>query len=186
MQLRLLPRWFGLLLMLPGQILAAGNVQTYQVYLQSPDQNISLNIAKIHMQPHNGGMKYRLSMNEKQFADYFLNMRPFKCMTDQTNMLCHLAYPYELERSITEKDLAALEHDFLFIRRKPTDYGIDPWNGLYYRLEQKGDEYIGQAHEVDLNILAVPPDNSLPLQDVELHEIDGRQLWLPKLLITPE
>ncbi len=185
--LRFLPRLVSVLLITSGQILIADNSRTYQVYLQKPDQSISLNIARIEFQSKNGGNNYRLIMNEKHFADYFLNMRPFRCMTDQVDMLCHLAYPYPIERRISGSDFTALEHDFLFIRRKPTDYGIDPWNGLYYRIEKKGEEYVGQAFEVDLNILAVPPeaDDPLPLKDAELNEIDADQLWLPRLLIKP-
>ena len=182
-RLRFLSRLVGIWLILPGQPLAAEGTQSYRVFLQNSDQTVSLDIARIEMKQQGDGFDYRVYMDEKRFADYFLNMRPFKCMTDKVNMLCHLAYPYSIERRITNTDFSALEHDFLFIRRKPTDYGIDPWNGLYYRIHKKGNEYLGQAHEVDLNILAVPPDNPLPLKDAELHEIDEGQLWLPRLLI---
>lgn len=174
------------LLIAPGLSFAQAVSGQYQVYLQSSDQTTSLNIATLHMQSAGSDVEYRLSMNDQLFGDYFLSMRPFKCISDKANMLCHLAYPYSLERRFSEQDFSALEHDFLFIRRKPTDYGIDPWNGLVYRIEKKGDEYIGQAHEVDLNVLAVPPDTPLPLNEAEIHQIDGAQLWLPRLLIKAE
>lgn len=165
----------------------SARAERFDVLLQSHNAQVSLPIATLEISDEGGAQTYRLEMKEARFGDYFLNMRPFRCMTDQVDMLCHLAYPYAIERKVTPGDLSALEHDFLFIRRKPTDYGIDPWNGLYYRIEKKGDEYRGVAHEVDLNILAVPPerDYPLPLVDAELHETDPAKLWLPYLLIRP-
>ena len=181
------PRLVLLIVMLPGFLFAADKGQRYEVFLQNPQHEIALKIATLVIENKGDKSVYQLSMHEPQFGDYFLSMRPFKCMTDKVKMLCHLAYPYAIERQFSKNDLSALEHDFLFIRRKPTDYGIDPWKGLYYRIQQKGDMFIGQAHEVDLNILAVPPeDEVLGLINAELHEIDGEQLWLPKLLIKPE
>ncbi len=158
---------------------------SYQVFLQDSQQQLSLPVASIVFTAIDRGMDYRIDMNEKRFGDYFLSMRPFKCMTDKVDMLCHLAYPYEMKRHITDQNLTALEYDFLFIRRKPIDYGINPWNGLYYRIHKQGDDYIGQAYEVDLDILAVPPPESdpFPVKSVDLHEIDPEQLWLPQLLI---
>ncbi len=174
------------LLALPGFVIAAEPAaSSYQVYLESADRSQSRNIARIDFTAD--GMAYSVFMNETGFGDYFLSMRPFRCMTDQANMLCHLPYPYTLERRIRRNDLTALEHEFLFIRRKPTDYGIDPWNGLYYRIEKKGDEYHGLAHEVDLNILAAPPDDdSLPLLEAEMEAGKVDKLWLPRLVIRPQ
>ncbi len=161
--------------------------EPYQVFLQSNDQAVSLKIADLVLQQHGDHATYQVTMHEAQFGDYFLSMRPFKCMTDKASMLCHLAYPYPIERRISADNLNSLEHDFLFIRRKPTDYGIDPWHGLVYKLEKKGAEYVGVAHEVDLNILAVPPEtDQLPLLEAEVHEIDGDSLWLPRLLVKPQ
>lgn len=160
----------------------------YRAYLQDAGQSRMIPVANIEFEGSSSELNYRLTMNEQQFGDYFLSMRPFKCMTDKVDMLCHLAYPYPLKRQITEHSLLPLEYDFLFIRRKPADYGINPWNGLYYRLQKKGDEYVGIAHEVDLDILAVPPpeDDPFPIKSSDLHETDTQQLWLPRLLIKPE
>lgn len=166
----------------------AKDKRRYQVYLQDAAQVISIPIATIDFNVTSSGSDYQLSMNENRFSDYFLSMRPFKCMTDKVNMLCHLPYPYDLNRHISDGNLTALEYDFLFIRRKPADYGINPWNGLYYRLQKTGDDYIGQAHEVDLDILAVPPpeDEPYPIKAQDLHPIDEQQLWLPRLLIKAQ
>ncbi len=63
-------------------------------------------------------------------------------------------------------------------------FQINPWNGLYYRMQWQNGLLTGKAYEVDLDLLAVPPeDGSLrPIQSHDLHEIDGGQLWLPKLV----
>jgi hypothetical protein len=168
--------------------LYAADKHRYQVFLQNNAQTDSIRIASIEFKPVNDGYDFIVSMNEDQFGDYFLSMRPFKCMTDKINMLCHLAYPYEIKRHITDQSLTALEYGFLFIRRKPSDYGINPWNGLYYPLHKQGEDYIGQAHEVDLDILAAPPPDSdpFPIKQVDLHEIDAQHLWLPRLLIKAD
>jgi len=139
------------------------------------------------MTPNDAGWDYQLKMQEAAFGDYFLSMRPFKCMTDSVDMLCHLPYPYQVNRQIDKKDLTDLEYELLFIRRKPTDYGINPWNGLYYQIRWQNGQLIGEAYEVDLDLLAVPPeDNNLrPIRKHDLHEIDGAQLWLPRLVAMP-
>ena len=179
----LLTRYMPLLCVLPGLLFAADDTERYRVTLQSADGSRVYPIARLQLDKDGRG--YRVLMNDELFNDYFLSMRPFKCMTDNTDMLCHLPYPYALERSIDDRDLTALEHEFLFIRRHPTDYGIDPWNGLYYKLKRTADGFIGQAYEVDLNVLAAPPDgNDLPLTEAEMTEGDADLLWLPRLVIA--
>lgn len=175
------------LLFLTSNAVANPVATHYQVYLQNADRSQSLPIARLTVKAEKAGYRYSVSMHEKAFGDYFLSMRPFKCTSDVTNMLCHLAYPYELDRSFSDEHVMALEYDFLFIKRKPTDYGIDPWHGLYYRLEKQGDSYIGVAHDVDLNVLAVPPESAtFPIQYEEVHETDLEALWMPYLLVKPE
>ena len=159
----------------------------FQVYLQNADSSQSIAIARITAKPEKDVYRYTVSMNEKVFGDYFLAMRPFKCTTDDANMLCHLAYPYELDRSFSDGSFMALEYDFLFIKRKSTDYGINPWHGLYYRMQKHGDGYVGVAHDVDLNVLAVPPEGTdFPIQYDEVHETELEALWMPYLVIKPE
>ncbi len=176
------------LLMLSYPDVVAQGKRQYKVYLQDAEQVKSIPIASIDLTATGNGWDYQIRMNENRFDDYFLSMRPFKCITDKVDMMCHLAYPYKLKRHLSQHDLSPLEYDFLFIRRKPSDYGINPWNGLYYRLQKQGDDYIGVAHEVDLDILAVPPadDDPYPIKPEDLHEIDTQQLWLPGLFIKAQ
>jgi len=167
--------------------IANSSAINFQVSLQNADRSKSIAIATIKAEPEKAAYRYQVSMNQKVFGDYFLAMRPFKCTTDDASMLCHLAYPYELDRSFSDSNFMALEYDFLFIKRKPTDYGIDPWHGLYYRIEKQGDEYVGVAHDVDLNMLAVPPEGTdFPIQYDEVHETELDPLWMPYLVIKPE
>jgi hypothetical protein len=169
------------LCVLPGLVFAA-EPTAYRVLLQNEDASLRYEVATLTIEPD--GKRYQLSMNDQAFGDYFLSMRPFKCMDDGSDMLCHLPYPYPLKREISATNLVALEHEFLFIRRRPTDYGIDPWNGLYYRLQRSGDGFVGRAYEVDLNILAAPPQGDvLPLVEAEMSEGDVARLWLPRLVI---
>jgi hypothetical protein len=73
-------------------------------------------------------------------------------------MWCHLAYPYDLNRTITAADLADLEYSLLFLFKPPTGYGIDPWNGLYFKLALGADGALsGTVHDVNLDPLGVPP-----------------------------
>lgn len=166
----------------------AGDARKYDVVLHDVDDETAVSVATLVLEPAEQGYSYRLQMNEAVFGDHFLSMRPFKCIKANANMLCHLQYPYEIARSITNDDLTDLEYDLLFIRRKSTDYGINPWNGLYYRLTWEGDELHGVGHEVDLDILAVPPEsgNTRPIKPVDLHEVQAGQLWLPRLVAKPQ
>ena len=87
-------------------------------------------------------------------------MRPFDCLHDPKEWWCHLGYPYPLKQRVTASDLTDLEYALLFITKGPNAYGIDAWNGLYFKLAEAPDGGIGGAvHEVDLNLLAVPPSD---------------------------
>ncbi|WP_229130454.1 hypothetical protein, partial [Ancylomarina sp. 16SWW S1-10-2] len=101
--------------------------------------------------------------------------------------LCYLNYPYQNNHFISSDDLVDLEYDLLFIRRKSTDYGIDPWHGSYYKMQWEGDSIVGEVHEADLDILAAPPeDGSLrPIKESDLTPAELDRFWLPKLVIKP-
>ena len=49
----------------------------------------------------------------------------------------------------------------MFLFKPPSGYGLDAWNGLYFRLTLgKGGKLGGALQEADFNILAVPSDAS--------------------------
>jgi hypothetical protein len=133
-----------------------------------------------------GGYSYTVEMVEDLYSDHFLSMRPFKCFTAPKQMLCHLAYPYPKTQKITSSDLQDLEYDLLFIHRKGADYGINPWNGIYYKLTLHSDGTItGVLTEVDLDILAVPPEPGVirPITASDLNEADPASHAFPTLII---
>ncbi len=107
------------------------------------------------------GYRFQVDWNETRFANHFLSMRPFHCLEDVERMLFHLSYPYRNDRRLLGDDLTDLEYALLFIRKTADEYGIDPWNGVYYRLPWDGDGIRGELMEVDMNLLASPPPDGV-------------------------
>lgn len=104
------------------------------------------------------GAAFDIKIEAPAFAEQFLSMRPFPCIAGAKETWCHLAYPYDLKRRISSSDLTDLEYALLFLFKPPAGYGIDPWNGLYFRLALADDGSIGGAvHDVNLGPLGVPP-----------------------------
>ncbi len=128
---------------------------------------------------------FRFKLANEAFGDYFLSMRPFRCLEQAGQMLCYLPYPYNKPNTVSAGNMRPLEYDFLFIQRKSAEYGIDPWNGLYYKIKPSSNGFLGSAKAVDLNILASPPENGVvfPLTDEDLHDIEAANTWLPTLLL---
>ena len=106
----------------------------------------------------NGKTSLHLSIDTSVFTEHFLSMRPFRCIEGDSEWFCYLEYPYDLRSIITRDDLSDLEYQLLFIRKTPSEFGIDAWNGLYYKLELASDGTItGELLEGDLNSLQSPP-----------------------------
>ena len=99
-----------------------------------------------------------------------------------------MQYPYELRNLITADDLADLEYQLLFLRKRPQEFGIDAWNGLYYDLTLQADKSItGVLLEGDLNSLQSPPEEkfSRPVDLFEFIEADPQKRLFPTLLLRP-
>jgi len=100
----------------------------------------------------------QVSIDTSVFTEHFLSMRPFRCIEGAAEWFCYLEYPYDLKSVVTTKDLSDLEYQLLFIRKTPSEFGIDAWNGLYYKLVIEEDGSItGELLEGDLNSLQSPP-----------------------------
>lgn len=151
-----------------------------QVFL-ADQSGTRIKIADLAIQ---GDGTYQLAMQDTAFADHFLSMRPFKCLEGPQKTWCHVPYPYENMRNISG-DLVDLEYDLLFLWKGATDYGINMWNGVYYRLEATDGRITGRLHELDMDLLAVPPEAGelRPLKAKHLHEGDPDSHWLPELII---
>lgn len=144
-------------------------------------QGTRVEIAEIRFE----GGSYKLDWKDDSFADHFLSMRPFKCLEGPDKHWCHVPYPYDNLRQARPEDLTDLEYDLLFIWKGATEYGINMWNGVYYRLSIEGDGLTGQLYEVDMDVLSAPPQagNLRPLLPADLHDADPDSHWLPGLLI---
>ncbi len=119
-----------------------------------------LSIGRVNFTPEGDARAFTVTLDAPEFRDEFLSMRPFRCLPGAKEMWCHLAYPYDLKGRITAGDLTDLEYSLLFLFKPPTGYGIDAWNGLYFRLDAAADGGItGALHEVNLDVLAAPPDD---------------------------
>ena len=55
-------------------------------------------------------------------------------------------------------------------------------------LEEDGAGLSGAMYEMDMNLLAVPPDagNMRPIREVDLTEADRDSHWLPRMLVLPD
>ena len=128
--------------------------------------------------------RYRFDLKDAAFSDHFLSMRPFKCLDGPEKTWCHVPYPYDIRRDISA-DLIDLEYDLLFLWKRSNDYGIDMWNGVYYRLTEDEAGLTGTLHEMNMDILSAPPDagNLRPIKPDDLHESDPDSHWLPRLII---
>lgn len=118
---------------------------------------------------------FDLKLLDGPFQDEFLSMRPFRCLPDTKEMWCHLAYPYDVKNVISVEDLQDLEYAVLFLFKPPKGYGIDAWNGLYFKLDlDQNGNLSGNVHETDMNVLAVPPDDGelRPITHGALSEVD--------------
>ena len=128
---------------------------------------------------------YSLSYDDTLFTDHFLSMRPFKCLEGPEKLWCRVPYPYEIKRQVTGEDLTDLEYELMFVWKNQGEYGIDLWNGVYYLLAPDGDRLVGTMHEIDMNVLASPPEdgNLRPVTEGDLEEADEGSHWLPTLTI---
>lgn len=133
-----------------------------------------------------GSTAVSVDMDNSAFSEHFLSMRPFRCIEDKSEWFCYLEYPYDLRQLITRDDLSDLEYQLLFIKKLPSEFGIDAWNGLYYKLEHQTDGSItGELLEGDLNVLQSPPAEkfSKPVDLGEFIEADKVKRLFPKLRI---
>ncbi len=133
-----------------------------------------------------GTSSFRVDLSEAPFVEKFLSMRPFKCIDGTKQTVCHLPYPYALKNRIGNGDLADLEYRLLFLHKGPTEYGIDAWNGLYYRLARNDSGgFDGALHEADFNILAVPPEAGVtrPIKQADLTAAEAGRHRFPRLVI---
>ncbi len=142
-------------------------------------------VADIEFSPADHGATYEIAMREAPFADHFLSMRPFKCLEGAEKHWCHVPYPYAINRTVTPNDLTDLEYDLLFIWKGATEYGINMWNGVYYRLTYEDGRITGALSEIDMDTLSAPPAEGdlRPIREQDVEESDPDSHWLPFVIV---
>ncbi|MGH1578636.1 hypothetical protein [Planktotalea sp.] len=164
-----------------GLLLAsAASADTRSVFVEDIEGE-RIRIAELHIETDG---TYQMSMAQDPFTDHFLSMRPFKCLQGPAKHWCHVPYPYEIERNVSN-DLTDLEYDLLFVWKGATEYGINMWNGVYYKLSEEDGQWVGILHEMNMDVLSAPPPAGelRPLSQKDLHESDPESHWLPRLVI---
>ena len=133
-----------------------------------------------------GRTRFRIVMAET-LEEYFLAMRPFRCLTGPRQRLCH--FPVAREAPvISADDLVPLEYALLFMRTAPQALHIDPFNGLYYRMRLSERGIVGRLHDVDMDPFITPDSvpverRQRPIRAADLSPGDPRSHWLPILSI---
>ncbi len=142
-------------------------------------------VATIAFSPKASGSEYKIEWQDDGFSEHFLSMRPFRCLEGPVKYWCRVPYPYEINRTVSAGDLRDLEYDTMFIWKGATEYGINMWNGIYYKLAIDGDRLVGSLHEMDMDKLSAPPDdgNLRPIREQDLEPGEPESHWLPVLVI---
>ncbi len=134
----------------------------------------------------NGQSRFEVSM-EPPMQEYFLAMRPFLCLTGPVQRLCW--FPVKNEESVvSDSDLLPLEYALMFMRTRTHDLHVNPFNGLYYKLQREGERLVGRLFEVDMAPFIapdiVPPEErKRPLKAADFFDADPGSNWLPVLTI---
>ncbi len=122
-----------------------------------------------------------------EFGEYFLAMRPFRCLAGKTQQLCW--FPVNREpQVISATDLVPLEYALMFMRTKPASLHLNPFNGVYYKMAWSDEGLTGTVQDVDMDPFitpdAVPLERRVrPLRPQDLSPGDPRSHWLPTLTI---
>ncbi|KIT16753.1 hypothetical protein [Jannaschia aquimarina] len=159
--------------------LPAGAEEVRQVWLEGSD--VRLAIAEVTLR--NDGT-YEFALVPAAFENHFLSMRPFRCIEGAERHLCHVPYPYAISRDLSD-GLTDLEYDLLFVWKGAGEYGINMWNGMYWKLERDDDRFVGVLHEMDMDALSVPPPDGemRPIRPAILTEADPDDHPLPRLVV---
>jgi len=112
-----------------------------RVSLEPPGDGEAVVIANLELAEVDG---YQLEFRDAPFTSHFLSMR-LQCRSD---------YPYKKDTHISADDLGNLEYDLLSLVKQTDEFGVDFWNGRYYRLRWDGQAIVGTAVAVDMNLPA--------------------------------
>ncbi len=164
-------------------ILALDTGQEMTITLHANEKE-TVDIGKISFTAEKNGYQYEIALDEN-IEKYFLSMHPFQCLKNPEVMVCHLPYPYQNNKFISSDDMVDLEYDLMFLHKKTGGYGIDPWNGIYYKMKLNENGIEGVLHDTDMNVLTAPPEdgNLRPLTHDLLYEANPAKHWFPTISI---
>ena len=144
-------------------------------------------VGQVVFTPRGDGRSAFAVVLDAKLEEYFLAMRPFRCLTGPSQRLCNFAVVRE-EPVVSADDLVPLEYALMFMRTAPASLHIDPFNGVYYRMKVVGGRIEGVAHDVDMDPFITPDSvpverRNRPLRDADLSLGDAKTHWLPRLTI---
>lgn len=143
-------------------------------------------IGRLHFEPRgDDAATFRLDLDREQMKDHFLSMREFKCADGDTEILCHVPYPYAQPATVRAGDFRWLEHSLLFLYKQPRDFGARLRNGIYFQIRPAGLGWVGVPQAVDLTLLGVPPDDLTvpPYRPAMRDDIADGSRWVTRLTI---
>lgn len=175
------------MLVLNGGVAHADPLSGTKIIVLGNARGERVEIGKVVFTPEDGGVsRFEVTMDAR-LEEYFLAMRPFRCLTGATQRLCHFPVAREAPR-VSEGDLVPLEYALMFMRTPPASLHVDPFNGVYYRMKVVDGHIEGQLNDVDMDPFItpdnVPPERRIrPLRDSDLSPGDPATHWMPRLFI---
>lgn len=126
--------------------------------------------------------KFVFRVDESRLGEYFLAMRPFRCLVGPRQALCH--FPYGSRDEVSSQDWSALEYQLLFIHKSPAGLSLNSRNGMLWKLHREGDRLVGTLWDADLDPIVTPDGpTDQPLTPAHLQLADPGSYWLPLLVI---
>lgn len=190
-------RWRARLTRLTGALLCAGTlfasravlawelIGAHEIVLHTRDGQ-ALPLGTVVFAPaRDGRIAFTLAWQPDRFKDHFLSMREFKCLDGQREVLCHVPYPYPQPSTVTATDLAWLEHALLFMLKRPSVFGANLADGVYFALERTERGLVGKLQAVDLNRISAPPEQPSvpPFRPALRDDVAPQSRWFNRLTI---
>ncbi|MEK7346203.1 MAG: hypothetical protein AAB176_10960 [Pseudomonadota bacterium] len=177
--------------MLCGLILLQPKVQAFvlqgeKFLVAETREGQQTRIGHVEFTPAGAGQaKIRVRMDHAVMRDHFLSMREFKCLAAALEVTCHVPYPYANPATVSLDNWQWLDHNLLFLYKKPEDFGAKLWNGIIYRWRMTPTGLEGLPQAVDLNLISAPPDrlDQPPYGPADSEPFAPDARWIRKLRI---
>jgi hypothetical protein len=130
-------------------------------------------------------VRFQVKLNTAVMTDHCLSMREFKCLQGGSEITCVVPYPYAHPGTVGPGQLAWLEHNLLFLFKRPADFGAKLWNGVIFKFTETDTALVGRPQAVDLNAISAPPEwpNEPPYAEFDRTDFPVGARWLVELRI---